>query len=670
MIRIAVSLVFFTAIAGFVAVAHAAQIADAPVTLSEDATSFTLSNGVITAVIVKQNGDLGSLKHNGLELLGGGAGRSDGYWSLPGTTLNFGHDVIPSIRENPAGNNGERAVVSCRFTYDNQPGTVPADVELCYALARGDTALYLYANWEHKASYPNLSFPVGRFAMKLNPDFFDYMAIDDHRKRVMPTAADWGAGVAQNMKEARRLTTGKYAGQVEHKYDYSAVQYDTPAYGWASDSKHVGVWMVTASNEYMSGGCTKLELNSHLDGNQSGFPTLLNVWKGPHYGGSVLSVPKGESWSKCIGPFLVYCNSGETGEAMWKDAMAKAASAAKAWPFDWVKEPAFYTPREERAMVTGRIQMVDPVIKQTQIGHLMVGLSAPDWKINGNGATVDWQQDGKFYQYWTESRAVESFRDLGFFMIPNVRPGAYTLHAFATGVLGEFAKADVKVEAGKPLDLGTLEWKPVRYGTQVWEIGYPDRTAGKYFHGDHYWQWGIYNQYPKDFPHDVNFIMGQSDYRKDWNLMQVPRGHDDTGKGRGDATTWSVTFDLPPVPTAPTGRGTLRIALAGTEARSLAVAMNDQSIGSLTNLPNTMAIHRDSDRGYWEERGLMFDAGLMRAGKNVLKLTVPAGSVTAGIEYDYLRLELDEHAQSPPVGQNELRLNSGSAAGAGQGGED
>ena len=32
----------------------------------------------------------------------------------------------------------------------------------------------------------------------------------------------------------------------------------------------------------------------------------------------------------------------------------------------------------------------------------------------------------------------------------------------------------------------------------------------------------------------------------------------------------------------------------------------------------------------------------MKAGENVMQLTVPAGSLTAGIIYDYLRLELDE----------------------------
>ena len=43
-------------------------------------------------------------------------------------------------------------------------------------------------------------------------------------------------------------------------------------------------------------------------------------------------------------------------------------------------------------------------------------------------------------------------------------------------------------------------------------------------------------------------------------------------------------------------------------------------------------------------RDLSFDASLMKAGENVLKLTIPGGGLTSGVEYDYLRLELDEAA--------------------------
>jgi rhamnogalacturonan endolyase len=61
-------------------------------------------------------------------------------------------------------------------------------------------------------------------------------------------------------------------------------------------------------------------------------------------------------------------------------------------------------------------------------------------------------------------------------------------------------------------------------------------------------------------------------------------------------------------------------------------------------------MHRDGIRGYWFEREVAFDAGLLRQGRNVLKLHVPATSWVDGVLYDYLRLELDEGAAARPGG--------------------
>ena len=65
--------------------AGAVRAADAPVTLTQDAESFTLGNGFLTARIAKRTGTLTSLQFEGLELIarrgsganGGGAGRGD-----------------------------------------------------------------------------------------------------------------------------------------------------------------------------------------------------------------------------------------------------------------------------------------------------------------------------------------------------------------------------------------------------------------------------------------------------------------------------------------------------------------------------------------------------------------------------------------------------------------
>jgi rhamnogalacturonan endolyase len=47
----------------------------------------------------------------------------------------------------------------------------------------------------------------------------------------------------------------------------------------------------------------------------------------------------------------------------------------------------------------------------------------------------------------------------------------------------------------------------------------------------------------------------------------------------------------------------------------------------------------------WRQYVQPFDASLLKAGENSIELTVPAGEVTSGVVYDYLRLELNEDAK-------------------------
>jgi len=615
--------------------------ADPAVTLTKTDAGFTLANGIVTVQIDAQSAAILSITYKGVEMLGTGE-LENGYWSLPGTEMHFGAKPVVTVIDDPASNNGARATISCHFFYDGAAHTVPANVDIHYSLARGSSAIYLEAIWEHKPEFPELNFPVGRFAAKLNDDVFDWMTVDSRRNMQMITASDWNHGTIMNVKEARRMNTGILKGQVEHKYDYSAVQFDTPAYGWSSTKQHVGLWVVTANSDYMSGGPTKLELVTHRDATFTDSltapapPTLLYVWKGPHYGGTDLVVSKGEPWTKTIGPFLLYCNSGANPDAMWHDALAKAEREAHQWPYVWAAG-AEYPGASERGGFAGQIVLHDSQAPDEKMSHLLVGLTHADYRLP-NGETVDWQHDGKFYQYWTRGDAQ------GKFTIAGIRPGTYTLHAFADGVLGEYAQANVTIVAGKIINADAIPWTPVRYGRQLWKIGVPDRTSGEFLHGDHYWRWGIYNEYPRDFPQDVNFVIGKSDFHKDWNMMQVPHTTDNSGKSWGSATTWSVVFDLLK---AEQGRATLRLAFAGTEARSLMIAVNGKEVGTLTDLPNTSVIHRDSDRGFWQEKDVAFDASLLKQGKNVLQLTVPAGPVMNGVQYDYLRLEVNENEILP-----------------------
>jgi rhamnogalacturonan endolyase len=635
----------------------------AAVGILEDEDSFTLTNGVVAARVSRRSGDLTSLRFKGMEMLDRRSERGSGYWS---------HDVSRGRREShitidPATNGGERGEVSIKGISGGHPmgngpgGSVIADIEIRYALGREDSGVYTYCIFSHPTNYPATSVGEARFCAKLNDDIFDWMTVDSRRNMEMITAYDWDHATQMNMKEARRMNTGIYRGEVEHKYDYSANQFDVRAWGWSSTAKHVGLWFVNPSVEYLSGGPTKVELSAHRDAtfNTNNLtapapPTLLNYWRGSHYGGSACGIAQGESWTKVIGPFLIYCNTGGSHDAMWKDALATAARESEAWPYDWVSG-VDYPHRNERGTVGGQITLHDPGAPDERLTNWLVGLSAPDYAApRGRGGfggfgprMVDWQNDAKHYEFWVRGGVG------GEFSIPNVRPGVYTLHAIADGVLGEFTLTNIVVEPGKAQRIADMEWQPVRYGKQLWDIGVPNRSAAEFFKGNDYYHWGWYLQYPKLFPDDVHYVIGKSDYRKDWFFEQVPHNENPTnttGQGRGRSTTWDVVFNLSQ---APHGKATLRLAICGVGTRSLAVNVNDHSIGPVTGLSYNATINRDGIGGYWTERDLAFDASTMKAGENVLKLTIPAGGLTSGIAYDYLRLELDESAAPPAPAADE-----------------
>ena len=627
----------------FPKLAAAAESTAPPVTLAEDAASVTLANSHITARIDKRTGGLTSLRFKDIETLDSASGKAGGYWSFDGGG-SLGASGESRIILNPAKNGGERAIVSCRFAPRGGVRGLAVDVDMRFALGRDDSGLYVYSIWSHNPELPAFRLAEARYTLKLNPRLFDFMTIDARRRREMLTPEDWNRGEQLNLKEARRLTTGQYKGQVEHKYDYSAVQFDTPAYGWSSSEWRFGLWMVNPSNEYLGGGPTKVELTGHRDAGTVAAPVLCNYWVGSHYGGSDFRIAEGEAWTKVVGPMLVYCNAAgndaaergqtsfaratpaDSNESLWRDALARAVRESAAWPYDWAASPD-YPAKAERGSVAGRIQVVDAQSTQ-RASNMLVGLTAP--------GESDWQRDAKSYQFW-----VRADRE-GRFNIPNARPGKYTLRAIADGVLGEFDAPAVTVAAGQSHDLGELTWKPIRYGKQLWEIGVPNRSAEEFRHGDDYWHWGLYLKYPEEFLHDVNYIVGQSDWHKDWNYCQPAR----VEAGRATGTTWSITF---PLTGQPHGTATLRLAICGARApKGIDVSLNDASLGGTGPLPDSGVMHRDGIRGYWLERDLRFDAARLKPGANTLQLHLAAKDWVNGVLYDYLRLELDDATSFAP----------------------
>ncbi len=603
------------------------------VVLEEDQTAFTLKNGIVTARVSKRSGDLMSLEYKGFEVLTDKSGHAGGYWWHDTTG---GQETIARVTIDPRASGGRRGEVSVKGISGGKrmghgPGAAaggdfPADIEIRYALGQGDSGVYTYCSFEHLPNYPAASMTEARYCAKLAAAF-DWMTLD--AKRNMHFPADLREG---------------------DKYIYTAVQFEHPVYGWSSTTHNVGFWLMNPTTEYLSGGPTKVEFLCHRDTTPVAAPCVLNYWRSSHYGGAVVAVGEGERWTKVIGPFFLYLNSGSDPQAMWQDALVQSAKEAAKWPYDWVAG-IDYPHKSERATVQGQLVLNDPQLPNVKTPNLLLGLTHPAYAPPmthggrlGPPRQIDWQTDAKHYEFWVRGD------DQGSFAIPNVRAGAYTLHALADGVLGEYAQADIRVEPGRPFDLGKLSWTPVRKGKQLWDVGIPNRNGSEFFQGQAYADPAISLKYATLFPQDVHYVSGKSDFRKDWFFQHVPHNEDPAARavpfagirGTGRATPFAIAFDLAD---APRGKATLRLAICGTGARAVEVTVNDRPAGQVDRLIGDGAIARHSIQGLWYERELAFEATLKKQGTNVLKLIVPAGPINNGIIYDYVRLELDEQAK-------------------------
>ncbi|MBP2161477.1 MULTISPECIES: polysaccharide lyase family protein [Asticcacaulis] len=592
---------------------------NAPVTVTEDRETFTLSNGIITAVISKRTSDLVSMKYKGFETLAHDTGgHSAVYWSHDVTG---GQEIISTVTIDPNSNNGARAEVSVKgisggIKMGHGPGTAtdgdfPADIDIRYSLGQGESMIYTWCVFDHKPEYGAASMAEARIAGKLVKDF-TWIHVDEQRSGIyplMPKGSD--------------------------KYAYTTVRAEQPAFGWSSPEKKIGWFLLNPSNEYLSSGPTRAEFLAHGE-----HPTILNYWRSSHYGGSFVSVKEGEQWSKVIGPFALYINEGETPEAMWSNARRQQKLEAAKWPYDWAKSP-YYAPKSERGTVKGQFRLDG---KTSLSGRLRVGLTRTPYDIQlpAGPREVDWDADAKYYQFWADIP-----NGGGAFDIKNVVPGTYTLYAFADDVFEDYVKADVTVKPGQALDLGTLAWKTVRYGKTAWEIGKLDRSGAEFNGGQRYFELAKQFIYAERFPDDVTFRIGRSREAADWYFAQMP--HLD-GKaeivpisglrGNGRDTPYHIDFVMD---AAPKGKAMLRLAINATGGNNVELrpTVNGQVLAPAKLGPHDGALQRHQMHGRWYEVAVPIDAGLLRKGDNRITLTMPAGPLNNGVVYDYLRLEAD-----------------------------
>jgi rhamnogalacturonan endolyase len=609
--------------------AQAQDVTAADVTLTDNGSTVTLDNGVVAATITKSSAKIVSYIYNGYQMVDPSGNI---YYSMDGgASYEQPSHCVYSVKINTA----DLIDLSFKRVYDASLGDKHVfDIEVHYVLKRGDSGVYAYAILDHPAGYAATSVGEWRMVWKLPRDTFERIYVDALRNWEMPSSFDFSQASPTSIAEIIYLNTGVRAGLYDGKYEYSANYADLGTWGHASNINNIGVWLVFGSHEWFNDGPTKNDLTSAAG--------IIHVHFGMnHYGGSGTSVGAGEAWSKIYGPYLLYCNSAPAamsddassdaaspGDAMWADAQARAVAEQAAWPYSWLTGNSNYPLDDARGTVSGRFVVADALKSGLSGANAWVGLAQPD--AGGN-----WQFESKRYQYWAKADAG------GNFSIAHVRPGTYTLYAFTTGAVGEYSQGGVSVTAGTTTTLGDVMWNVPHPGTSIaWEIGVPDRSAAKFWHGADYFQGFVYNLFRTEFFNPLEYNVGTSNWATDWNFAHT--GYD-SGRASLDPWKWRINFNLSSVPAS--GNATLTLAWASANSAAIQVFVNDESTVFKDFYPNAAsggnALIRQGVHAKYGVDYIAIPVSLLRQGANTITLVQRStSSIGNHVMYDYLNLEL------------------------------
>jgi rhamnogalacturonan endolyase len=613
--------------------------ASVPVSVATTNDQYVIGNGLIELTVNRGNGEILSLKDLStpekpdIGLPGGTM-----YWDANAEVANppadaklvkkgyfrlgGGPDFAKLVASTP-----DRAEIACA----GGPAAMFAfQVEYHYVVLRGTSGFYAYVVFKRTEQEPAGKLWQTRFVLRtMTDDTFDHWSV--------------GAGIYVPIPKAKvlaKVTDATYRladGTVKTKYLNSVYWAQSPVYGvlGTRPDHGVGLWMIEASPEYHNGGPVKQGQTVHDN-------VLLRVLQSVHFGASSLDFAEGETWQKVYGPFLVYLNHGPDAKALWADADHRQKEEAAKWPYDWVQSPQYV---KQRGSVTGKL-------------NVRGGSARGAWVILAQPGSP-WTEQGKAYQFWTRAAADGSFT------IPKVVPGSYTLYVSGADQPEDFSHDGVKVTADQSTDVGTLDWQPVTHGEKIWQIGTFDRSAAEFRNGDDARGYQMFNLYPKQFPNDVNFTIGTSDIRKDWNYAQWTWYSKDP--------LWHIRFTMPAVKP---GAATLTLGFASAQpghgkTTDLRVAVNGQEVSAIHLRKTGTAGYRGGTQDSpYNVRYVTFGTSLLHEGQNEITLghhnaapfpttttaapenenddaDAPPGTRGPGqVMYDALRLELQPSLQT------------------------
>ena len=603
--------------------------------VEETETTTTLSNGLVELVF--RNGDESPgpfmvRKPGGINLF-------DADWL--DTILAFKHSKAPNMIERQwlqrlFGSPFSRDVSTgiARATPDlvdykilfRGNDVAPIEFEYHYVLKRGESGFHTYMITRNISGEDLIdeSFAgqigVGRFnfLVALTQGAFEYLFLHDKLKGPAAFTNVRNEPMIEGYPDIYQSTFRLPSGDIGAKHEWENYELFSPVNGYTSE-ENGGVWLITPSHEFMDDSMPRF-----IKRPVYGFLFIPHL-QGKYHIKTGARAPA--DWEKIYGPMYFYLNDGENPEAMWVDAKREAAAQVAQWPYSWMEASAYH----HRGALEGSLQITDGTSPEG--AYVVLSNPAPPGDPDQYGV---WMRNIGPYHYWTEADANGSFK------IPDVHAGSYQLFAFKPGLYGEVGPLRVDIAAGQNTAAGRLRIEPIRHGRLLWRIGIPDGMAMEFKNGRNYHQWDNYLRYRKDFPQDVHYIVGESDWSQDWNYLQPA-----IVQGEDTPTTWTISFEMEAPPEA---EALLSIMCSGRGAKAR-VLLNKTVLGELTvDIGNQHA--RTAPVGETVCRKYTLSPDLFRPGTNQLEISFASDNERSETQffqnwthwlcYDFLQLEILE----------------------------
>ncbi|XP_033222742.1 rhamnogalacturonate lyase-like [Belonocnema kinseyi] len=448
-----------------------------------------------------------------------------------------------------------------------------AKIEYHIIMEKGLSGIYSYIRVQNNKRYP-ISFGLMRIVYRFDPKLM-YQITNGVQEGMPPPEFE-----LRKKNEVQDTTWKLKDGNIYSKYDYAG--YIRNTYYQGVFGHGYGVWLISASREYHSGGPLKQDLLVHHES------LILNCLTAAHFGTPSLVAPPG--WSKLYGPWLLYFNTGTDSEVKY-NAIYQYKREKKKWPYQWMNESDYPL---KRGTLSGRI---------TGPPQSMVVLSS---SLREN---FDMQTLG--YSYSKQTR-----KD-GTFKIGKIRPGMYKLTAYPVAGFGIGYQSEkiIKITAGMNEAFLNL---PVPT-TVLWSIGETNRRSDSYRYSNEKrnYKWHLLP------PANLNFQIGKSNPANDWYYAQTYKG------------TWNIIYqDIPNKVNR-----TLRIGIAAASTSQsglpiLAVSMNECLITKF-RYQNDHSIYRGAQQsGNFHYANVIIPAKMIKKGRNIVNLSLHSGSVM----YDSINL--------------------------------